>query len=284
MPSSPPNHSRTTSRRIFRVAFWVFAAAIGFAIAGTLLLKLIPSAARFFAPYIAQLVNVPTLTYMGLLPVLSFTLFFDTLGWKKSIAFVLVGGLIGLGAELIGTNTGFPFGAYGYTNRLGPKILGDVPWFIPFSWYALSILCYDLARRLAIGRVGRILAVAVFMILWDVSLDPAMNQGGGTFVFWAYPDGGAYFGMPLSNWAGWFVTSALIGVAYEALGGLAAAPDAFEKRWSPILYALHLIFPISVCLLYGLPLAGLLGLVALGIPLGLLRLNRRPMHPEVAPA
>lgn len=284
MPPPLPSVDPTPSRRIFLVAFGVFAAAIGFAIAGTLLLRLIPSAARFFAPYMAQLVNVPTLTYMGLLPVLSFTLFFDELGWKKSIVFVLVGGLIGLGAELIGTNTGFPFGAYGYTDRLGPKILGDVPWFIPFSWYALSILCYDLARRLSIGRWGRIITVAVFMILWDVSLDPAMNQGGGTFVFWMYPEGGAYFGMPLSNWAGWFVTSALIGVAYEALGGLGATPDAFEKRWSPILYTLHLIFPISVCLLYGLPLAGLLGLVALGIPLGLLRLRRSPLHPEVAPA
>ncbi|MCH7976533.1 MAG: hypothetical protein IIC18_08280 [Bacteroidetes bacterium] len=33
----------------------------------------------------AQLVNAPTLTYMALLPVLSFTLFCDALGWKKSV-------------------------------------------------------------------------------------------------------------------------------------------------------------------------------------------------------
>ncbi len=284
MIALPASDKPTTSRRIFRVAFLLFATSIGFAIAGTLLLRIVPSAGRFFAPYMAQLVNGPTLIYMALLPVLSVALFFDTLGWRKSIAFFLVGALIGAGAELLGTNTGIPFGAYAYTDRLGPKILGDVPWFIPFSWYALSILCYDLARRITSSRVVRVVAVALFMILWDVSLDPAMNQGGGTFVFWIYPGGGAFFGMPWVNWIGWFVTSVLIGTGYELLGGLDSTPDPFEKRWSPILYTLHILFPVSVCLLYGLPLAGLIGLGALAVPLGLLWLKRPPARIEALPA
>lgn len=276
--------TRTSSRRIFQATFWLFVASIGFAVAGTLLLKLFPSTGRVFAPYMEQLVNGPTLTYMALLPMLSFTLFFDTLGWKRSVAFVLVGSLLGASAELLGTTTGIPFGEYSYTTRLGPLILGHVPWFIPLSWYALSILCYDLARRIYSSKLARVLAVAVFMILWDVSLDPAMNQGGGTFVFWAYPEGGAFFGMPWSNWIGWFVTSALIGVGFEALGGLGEKPDAFEMRWSPILYSLHLLFPISVCLLYGLPLAGLIGFVALCIPLTLLWLKQRASRRNIAAA
>ncbi len=276
--------TRTSSRRIFQATFWLFVASIGFAVAGTLLLKLFPSTGRVFAPYMEQLVNGPTLTYMALLPMLSFTLFFDTLGWKRSVAFVLVGSLLGASAELLGTTTGIPFGEYSYTTRLGPLILGHVPWFIPLSWYALSILCYDLARRIYSSKLARVLAVAVFMILWDVSLDPAMNQGGGTFVFWAYPEGGAFFGMPWSNWIGWFVTSALIGVGFEALGGLGEKPDAFEMRWSPILYSLHLLFPISVCLLYGLPLAGLIGFVALCIPLTLLWLKQRASRRNFAAA
>lgn len=276
--------TRTSSRRIFQATFWLFVASIGFAVAGTLLLKLFPSTGRVFAPYMEQLVNGPTLTYMALLPMLSFTLFFDTLGWKRSVAFVLVGSLLGASAELLGTTTGIPFGEYSYTTRLGPLILGHVPWFIPLSWYALSILCYDLARRIYSSKLARVLAVAVFMILWDVSLDPAMNQGGGTFVFWAYPEGGAFFGMPWSNWIGWFVTSALIGVGFEALGGLGEKPDAFEMRWSPILYSLHLLFPISVCLLYGLPLAGLIGFVALCIPLTLLWLKQRVSRRNIAAA
>jgi uncharacterized membrane protein len=43
-----------------------------------------------------------------------------------AVAFVL-----SLGAELGGTATGFPFGAYGYTDRLGYKIAGLVPFNIP---------------------------------------------------------------------------------------------------------------------------------------------------------
>lgn len=220
------------------------------------------------------LVNTPTWVYMALLPILSFALYYETLGLKRSVAFVLAGALAGAVAELVGTQTGFPFGEYAYTNRLGPKIMGHVPYFIPLSWYALSILCYDLARRMNMGVAGRIIGTAILMILWDVSLDPAMNQGGGTFVFWSYPSGGPYFGMPWVNWLGWFATSLLIGGAYELIGGLRSKPIAPVERWALILYAVNLLFPISICFLYGLPLAGAFGLAALLIPVTLLHFRK----------
>ncbi|MDX1439743.1 MAG: bisanhydrobacterioruberin hydratase CruF [Rubricoccaceae bacterium] len=258
---------------LFRVAFGLFAASIGLAVAGTLLLRLVPASAPFFAPYMDVLVNAPTWAYMALLPVLSFTLYVDSLRIRKSLLFVVIGACIGATAELIGTQTGFPFGEYAYTARLGLKIAGHVPYFIPLSWYALSIICYDLSGRLDFGRTGRIVGTAILMILWDVSLDPAMNQGGGTFVFWSYPSGGAYFGMPWINWFGWFVTSAIIGVGYELTGGFRTRRSPAVYRWAPILYALNILFPVSICFLYGLPMAGAIGLIALIIPLLALRIR-----------
>ena len=109
------------------------------------------------------------------------------------------------------------------------------------------------------------------MIVWDVSLDPAMNQGGGTFVFWEYPGGGPYFGMPWVNWYGWFVTSVLIALAFEVLGGMRPAPDALAERWAVPAYALNVLFPVAICLLYGLPLAGVIGLLALAAALAAVR-------------
>jgi putative membrane protein len=257
-----------TSRRVFLVAFWVFTASIVFSILGTLAL-FIPPVAEFFRPYLGGLIRAPTWIYMGLLPVLSLALYWRELGPGRSVAFLAAGSVIGAAAELVGTQTGFPFGAYAYNHWLGPKIAGHVPYFIPPSWYALSIVCLDLARRFGLGRWGRVAATAVLMVVWDVALDPAMNEA---FPFWTYdiPEGagvftaGLFFGMPLVNWAGWLLTSALIAVVYEvALGGLDRAPGPFVRTWAPPLYALNLLFPIAVCFLYGLPWAGVVGLVAL---------------------
>ena len=258
------------SRRLFLIAFWAFAGTIAFAIAGTLSLYIGP-VSDFFLPYYDTLVNVPTWSYMVLLPILPLALYWPELGAARSVGFLIAASLIGAGAELMGTNTGVPFGAYVYTDRLGPKLLDDVPYVIPTSWYAVAILSYDLAGRLGWGRIGRVLGTAALMVVWDVSLDPAMNQGGGTFVFWEYPGGGPYYGMPWVNWAGWAVTSVVIALAFEALGGLPAAMTELRRRYAAPLYALNILFPAAICLLYGLPVAGAIGLAALAAVLWLVR-------------
>lgn len=275
-----------SSQRVFRIAFWAFVGSIAFAIAGSLSLY-IPAVNAFFAPYLGGLIKTPTWIYMALLPVLTLALYWRELGPARSLAFLAVGSLIGAGAELLGTQTGFPFGEYAYNDMLGPKIAGHVPWFIPPSWYALSVVCLDLARRFGLGRVGRIVGTAVLMVVWDVSLDPAMNYA---FPFWTYaiPENAgfftdaAFFGMPLVNWGGWLLTSALIAVVYEALGGLAPAPDDFVERWAPPLFALNLFFPAAVSFLNGAPWAGVVGLVAMAVPLALLR-RRPPLRLAAAP-
>lgn len=47
--------------------------------------------------------------------------------------------LIGIGAEIIGVNTGLLFGNYSYGNNLGPKIVG-VPPIIGINWIVLIFL------------------------------------------------------------------------------------------------------------------------------------------------
>ena len=259
-----------TSRRVFHWVLGLFVATIAFAVLGTLSLFIQP-VREFFLPYYETLVAAPTWTYMALLPVLSLALYWEQLGVRRSLLFLLAASVIGAGAELLGTNTGVPFGAYHYTDRLGAKILGDVPYFIPTSWYALGVLSYDLAGRLGASRWVRALGTAAFMVVWDVSLDPAMNQGGGTFVFWTYPNGGAFFGMPWVNWVGWAVTSAAISLAFDALGGLRPAGTDLSARWAPVVYGLNVLFPIAICFLYGLPLAGVIGTLTLAAALAVVR-------------
>ena len=277
-----------TAHRVFLVALALFVGSVVFSLAGAALLNFFPAQAATALAVIADvtgltledLIKLPTWVNMAMLPVIAFALYLPELGWPKSVAFLAVGCVVGAAAELVGTQTGFPFGPYSYGDFLGAKIAGHVPWLIPPSWYAISIVSLDLGRRLGLGRAGRVGAVALFMVLWDVALDPAMNHA---FPFWKYDVGGVFFGMPLVNWAGWALTSALIAVGYEALGGLEPAPGRFVGAWAPRFYAVNSLFSVGVCFVYRAPLAGLVGLVGLAVAFGVLWARRDAAPPVSGP-
>lgn len=253
---------------LLKAALAVFVGSMIFSVAGMLLLVLVPPALTFFAPYLGTLVVTPTWTYMAMLPLLPLLMYTPILGGRRMASFFIFGCLVGGASELAGTSTGFPFGAYSYTGWLGPKILGHVPYFIPPSWFAMSILSLDLAGRVVKSRPVRIVTAAVFMVLWDVSLDPAMNGAGsspvgGVETFWMYPEGAFYYGMPLTNWLGWFGVSLLITAGYGYLGGGLPA----SHPWAPWIYLLNALFPLTLCLLYGLLGAFVAGGAAALLPL-----------------
>jgi putative membrane protein len=276
--AAPGTHSTRERGWLFKGALAVFAGAIGFSIAGMVLLLVVPASKDFFGPYLQTLVVAPTWAYMALLGLLPLLIYGPLVGWRRALLFAALGCAIGGGSELVGTNVGLPFGEYLYTGWLGPKIAGDVPYFIPPSWFAMSLLSLDLAQRVT-GPSGRtrwrrILLATTFMVLWDVSLDPAMNGAGvatspfslGMEMFWTYPPADAfkfYYGMPLSNWLGWFAVTFLIVCTYEFVAG--GLPT--ESRWAPPVYLLNCLFPIVLCAMYGLFIPAAVGAVAAAIPL-----------------
>lgn len=269
MPADTTLAQRTDPvERALRLALWVFIVSMAFSILGSLLLQLVPAARRLFDPIYASLVKGPTWTYMALLPAIAVLMYVRSLGGALIAFFLLWGSFVGGFGELMGTSTGIPFGRYVYTPWLGPKILDHVPYFIPLSWFAMSIVSLDLAGRLVERRYERMAVAALFMILWDVSLDPAMNEA---FPFWVYPDGGFFFGMPASNWVGWFAVSFVIMWGYEVIGGGLRS----ESPWAPLVFALNCLFPLSVSLVYGLWAAVLFGAVATALPLLVLRAHGR---------
>lgn len=118
--------------------------------------------------------------------------------------------LISLSSEMLGTAVGVPFGAYHYTNGLGIKWFAHVPVLIPVSWYVMALPSYALATRwISINVVWRILAATALLVAWDLALDPAMSR---LMPYWVWGNEGRYYGMPLLNLAGWYVTGlALMG-------------------------------------------------------------------------
>lgn len=151
------------------------------------------------------------------------------LGLRRTLLFGAVVWPIAWLAEFCSTRVGVPFGLYHYTGMTRGQELyvADVPFFDPLSFTFLAYAAFCLARFALAGRQASGPALAVltgfFMMMLDVVIDPAAVRGDRWFLgrIFYYPDGGIYFGVPLSNFAGWWaVGAASIGI--YCIGGLAA--------------------------------------------------------------
>jgi uncharacterized membrane protein len=137
------------------------------------------------------------------------------LGWAKTSIFFIVSFGLSLTSELIGTGYGWPFGNYAYTDFLGYKVLGRVPYSIPLSWFYMGFASYlvgtALVRRMGWPRptLSALLVGAGLLTVWDLVLDPAMAHDDVRVSFWMWDETGPYFGMPLINFVGWGLTGLL---------------------------------------------------------------------------
>ena len=136
------------------------------------------------------------------------------LGLRRTAVFTAWVWPVAFLAEFSSTRTGIPFGLYHYTGATRGRELffADVPFFDSLSFVFLAYAAYALARLVLATR--RVLPMAVvagaLMMLLDVVIDPLAVRGDRWFlgrIFW-YADPGVYFGVPLSNFAGWWLVGA----------------------------------------------------------------------------
>ncbi|WP_144903123.1 bisanhydrobacterioruberin hydratase [Halobellus captivus] len=122
--------------------------------------------------------------------------------------------LYAYGIEYLGVHTGVPYGEFFYGVDLGP-IVGGVPLGLPVFFIPLVMNSYLLCLLLLGDRAARtgvrLLAVIAAVLAMDVVLDP----GAVALGFWVYPKGGAFYGVPLSNYAGWVLSAAVAVVAID---------------------------------------------------------------------
>lgn len=133
---------------------------------------------------------------------------------RTLLAFLLVTALTFL-AEVIGVHTGFPFGSYAYTDLLTPQLV-RVPLLIPLAWWMTLPASWGIASRIFLRfssishPIGILLLFALIsafaMTAWDLFLDPQMVEWG----VWKWQEVGGYFGIPLQNYFGWWLTSFLV--------------------------------------------------------------------------
>jgi len=147
------------------------------------------------------------------------------LGWRRTLGFGGCVWPVALLSELSSTRTGFPFGLYHYTGltRGRELFIADVPFIDSLSFVFLAYAAFCLARMARAARPAPRWAIAavtgVLMMALDVVIDPLAVRGDRWFLgrIFTYDTPGVYFGVPLSNFAGWVIVGAVGVGAYLTL-------------------------------------------------------------------
>ena len=229
-------------------------------------------------------------------------------GWRKTLIFAVVGYLIAFTSEKLSITTGFPYGWYYYIDGTSHRELWvwGVPFFDSLSYVFLTYFSYTTALVIlsplatkgtdlitletrAIRQSWAALVLGAFLQTFlDIIIDPVALQGNRWFLgqIYGYYEDGLHFGVPISNYLGWLLTSFVL---VAALQWIDRKPDVsvpygvFAMPWrsllGPVLYLSVLIFNWTVTIWIGEYLIALTGIFIFTLPivmvivLAILRVN-----------
>jgi uncharacterized membrane protein len=170
-----------------------------------------------------------------------------SIGWKRTAVFTLLAYVVAFVCEYTSSHgdSGIPFGVYRYIESTRDRELwiAGVPFMDSLSFTFLSFISYECAvlllSPLTVSRGDVIVlrqsrlrhslfvaALAGFLMMYlDIIIDPVTLQGKRWFLgqIYYYPEGGAYFGVTIANFIGWFIVCFVIVLAFiglEKLRGL----------------------------------------------------------------
>ena len=159
--------------------------------------------------------KVPLVVVVALhvLPPIVFALIHGTMFYRARgiLIFFAICLVVGNIFENVGVRTGLLFGHYYFTDLMGPKLFA-VPIQLGLAYLGMAYLSWTLTRLILGGmrsplqgsRVVILPLVAAFiMVAWDFSQDPVWST---ILHLWIWQQGGAYFGVPVSNFLGWYLT------------------------------------------------------------------------------
>jgi uncharacterized membrane protein len=204
-------------------------------------------------------------------------------GLRTTLLFTIVTAASANLCEWSSIHTGFPFGVYHYygTTRTRELWIAGVPLmdslsftFLGFASYTVAMLvnaplyCRGLDFRLLdtarMRRSPRVwFMAALFMVMVDLVVDPLSVRGDRWFLgklFW-YDPPGPHFGVPISNYCGWFFIAAIAVGLFQTLDGwlnrtglrpFGVAPQFLARAlMGPLLYAGIVTFGITMLFVIG---------------------------------
>lgn len=134
-----------------------------------------------------------------------------TFGLRAILLFITLCLVVGSFFESLSLRTGFPFGHYTFTGVMGPQVF-RLPVLLVLAYIGMGYASWVLGLAI-LGRTGRPLSgkelislpllSSFIMVAWDLAMDPVWANVAGA---WVWRDGGPYFGVPVSNFLGWYLT------------------------------------------------------------------------------
>jgi putative membrane protein len=178
-------------------------------------------AAAFFAVRYPHMEGASVGSYIStfLIALPSAVALFGYLGPSRATLSLLALSILAYAIEALGVATGFPYGTFYYGDALGPKLAGMVPYLLPLSYAPLVVGAVAAAWGIR-PRPLHVLCATLLLVWMDAVIDP----GAAALGFWVWPDGGAYLGVPLSNFAGWLLSGALATALLLATGRWSRTP------------------------------------------------------------
>lgn len=204
-------------------------------------------------------------------------------GARTTLLFAIVTAAIANLCEWSSIHNGFPFGLYHYYETTydrelwiaGVPLMDSISFtFLGFASYTVAMLANaPLYRRgldlrvldtVRLRRSPRVwLMAALFMVMVDLVVDPLSVRGDRWFLgklFW-YDPPGPHFGVPISNYLGWFFIAAIAVCMFQTLDGwlnrrgtrpFGVAPQ-FPARalMGPLLYCGIVTFGITMLFVIG---------------------------------
>lgn len=195
----------------------------------------------------------PILTPLTTLTGFGFALLHASLrwNWRAALTLFVISFIVSLAFESLGVATGWVYGPYHYTEKLGPKFLDLVPYLIPAAWFMMMYPSLVIAERIAqpgdTWERGLIVAAlgGLIMTSWDVMMDPMMVRGG----HWVWEVEGPYLGVPLQNYWGWWLTTFTVFlVNWLVMRRGLAGEQVRDDRLAVLAYAVTGLSGILVCL------------------------------------
>ena len=206
------------------------------------------------------------------------------LGGRAALHFVLIAVTLGWGAEELGSQFGWFFGDYTYTDVLGPTV-GSVPFVIPLMWFVLTYIAYVLANLMVwqtpsdgVTPLGQTLTqsflAAMIVTAYDLGADPYLVFKLKAWIMHK-PDGW-WFGETLQGFVGWmFVSFTIVFLFRLTLHRHPPVTAAGGRVHVPMYSRIHTLVPLAIyggnmvfqaCL--GVPVeTRTIALFAMGIPL-----------------
>ena len=222
------------------------------------------------------------------------------IGWRKTLCFTIIGYLIAFLSEYSSIHNGFPYGWYFYidTTRHQELWIAGVPFFDSLSYVFLTYCSYATAllvvspvkvwrwnfALLETRRIRRSFSVlllgSLFQVFLDIIIDPVALQGHRWFLgqIYGYRETGVHFGVPLSNYIGWWLVSVILVLTLQIIdrivGRNAKKPSGmkdipFRSLFGPALYISVLIFNLAITLMIGERLLAVTGIFIFTLPIAI---------------